>query len=163
MLSDHERKTLLDVERRFIAEDPEFARSFDDQLHQRPAAPHGSNGKIAVAVALLFSAILLLAGFPGARSPASSRPQCSARCGGARKGSDPSGTPQAGDRGRAEVPQAPRRPHRQASATPLLGGLRAVVHALPRPSANGAVGLHSALEHDQRLLGPAALATGPLG
>ena len=64
MLSDHERKTLLDVERRFIAEDPEFARSFDDQLHQRPAAPHGSNGKIAVAVALLFSAILLLAGFP---------------------------------------------------------------------------------------------------
>ena len=63
MLSDHERKTLLDVERRFIAEDPEFARSFDAQLHQRPAAPHGSNGKIAVAVALLFSAILLLAGF----------------------------------------------------------------------------------------------------
>src|SRR6188508_329810 len=65
MLSDHERKTLLDVERRFIAEDPEFARSFDDQLHQRPEAPHGSNGKIAVAVALLFSTILLLAGFPG--------------------------------------------------------------------------------------------------
>ena len=65
MLSDHERKTLLDVERRFMAEDPEFARSFDDQLHRRPAAPLGSNGKIAVAVALLFSAILLLAGFPG--------------------------------------------------------------------------------------------------
>ena len=65
MLSDHERKTLLDVERRFLAEDPEFARSFDDQLHRRPAAPHGSNGKIAVAVALLFSATLLLAGFAG--------------------------------------------------------------------------------------------------
>jgi hypothetical protein len=64
MLSDHERKTLLDVERRFIAEDPEFARSFDDQLHRQPAAQGGSNGKIAVAVALLFSAILLLAGFP---------------------------------------------------------------------------------------------------
>jgi hypothetical protein len=65
MLSDHERKTLLDVERRFMAEDPEYARSFDDQLHLQLAAPSGSNGKIAVAVALLFSAILLLAGFPG--------------------------------------------------------------------------------------------------
>jgi Protein of unknown function (DUF3040) len=68
MLSDHERKTLLDVERRFLAEDPEFARSFDAQRLRRlrqPAAPRGSNGKIAVAVALLFSAILLLAGFPG--------------------------------------------------------------------------------------------------
>ena len=63
MLSDKERKTLLDVERQLMAEDPGFARSFDDQLHQRPAAPRGSNGKIAVAVALLFSAILLLAGF----------------------------------------------------------------------------------------------------
>jgi hypothetical protein len=38
---------------------------FDDQLHRQPAAQIGSNGKIAVADALLFSAILLLAGFPG--------------------------------------------------------------------------------------------------
>jgi hypothetical protein len=65
VLSDNERKTLLDVERRFMAEDPEFARSFHDQRRQRPAAHGGSNGKIAVAVALLFSAILLLAGFAG--------------------------------------------------------------------------------------------------
>jgi Protein of unknown function (DUF3040) len=65
MLSDYERKTLLDVERRFMAEDPEFARSFDSQLQRQPAAQGGSNGKIAVAVALLFSVILLLAGFPG--------------------------------------------------------------------------------------------------
>ena len=63
MLSDNERKTLLDVERQLIAEDPEFARSFHDQHRQQPATQGGSNGKIAVGVALLFSAILLLAGF----------------------------------------------------------------------------------------------------
>jgi hypothetical protein len=63
VLSDNERKTLLDVERQLMAEDPEFARLFHDQLRQRPATQGGSNGKIAVAVAMLFSAILLLAGF----------------------------------------------------------------------------------------------------
>src|SRR5690242_18719651 len=63
VLSDDERKTLLDVERQLMAEDPEFVRSFHDQLRQRPATQGGSNGKIAVAVAMLFSAILLLAGF----------------------------------------------------------------------------------------------------
>jgi Protein of unknown function (DUF3040) len=63
VLSDNERKTLLDVERQLLAEDPEFARLFHDQLRQRAATRGGSNGKIAVAVAMLFSAILLLAGF----------------------------------------------------------------------------------------------------
>ena len=66
MLSDNERKTLLDVERQLMAEDPEFVRLFHDQLRQQPATQGGSNGKIAVAVALLFSAILLLAGFAAA-------------------------------------------------------------------------------------------------
>jgi hypothetical protein len=65
VLSDNERKTLLDVERRFMADDPEFARSFHDQRRQQPAEQSGSNGKIAVTVTLLFSAILLLAGFAG--------------------------------------------------------------------------------------------------
>jgi hypothetical protein len=65
VLSDNERQILLDVERRIMAEDPEFARSFHEQRRQQPAAQGGSNGKIAVAVALLFSAILLLAGFDG--------------------------------------------------------------------------------------------------
>ena len=49
-----------------MAEDPDFARSFHDQRRQQPATQGGSNGKIAVAVALLFSAILLLAGFAAA-------------------------------------------------------------------------------------------------
>ena len=92
MLSDHERKTLLDVERQFIADDPEFVRSFDDQLHQRPAAPHGSNGKIAVAVALLFGAILLLAGFPGGALACVITTAVFCAMWWCSKGSDPSGT-----------------------------------------------------------------------
>ena len=66
VLSDNERKTLLDVERQLMAEDPDFARSFHDQLRQQPATQGGSNGKIAVAVAMVISAILLLAGFAAA-------------------------------------------------------------------------------------------------
>lgn len=30
MLSDHERETLLDMERRLLADDPSWARTFDD-------------------------------------------------------------------------------------------------------------------------------------
>jgi hypothetical protein len=63
VLSNNDRKTLLDVERQLTAEDPQFARLFHDQRRQQPATQGGSNGKIAVAVAMLFSAILLLAGF----------------------------------------------------------------------------------------------------
>jgi Protein of unknown function (DUF3040) len=51
------------MERQLMTEDPEFTRSFQDQLGQPPATQGGSNGKIAVAVAMLFSAILLLVGF----------------------------------------------------------------------------------------------------
>jgi hypothetical protein len=65
MLDDNDRKTLREVERRFLTDDPEFARSFHEQLREQPSAPAGSNGKIAVVAALLFSAFLLLAGFPG--------------------------------------------------------------------------------------------------
>jgi hypothetical protein len=63
VLSKNDRKTLLEVERQLMAEDPEFARQFHDQLRQQPPTQGGSNGKIAVAVAMLFSTILLLAGF----------------------------------------------------------------------------------------------------
>jgi hypothetical protein len=63
VLSDNDRKSLLDVERQLTAEDPELARLFRDQLRRRPATRGGSNSKIAVSVAMLFSAILLLAGF----------------------------------------------------------------------------------------------------
>jgi hypothetical protein len=63
VLGDNERKILVDVERQLRAEDPEFARLFHDELHQQPPTQNGSNGKIAVAIAMLFSVILLLAGF----------------------------------------------------------------------------------------------------
>ena len=65
VLSDNDRKTLREVERRFLADDPEFARSFHEQLCEQPAARAGSNGKIGVLAALLFIAFLLFAGFPG--------------------------------------------------------------------------------------------------
>jgi Protein of unknown function (DUF3040) len=65
VLSDNDRKTLLEVERRFLADDPELARLFHEQLREQPAGRAGSNGKIAVLAAMLFSGFLLLAGFPG--------------------------------------------------------------------------------------------------
>jgi Protein of unknown function (DUF3040) len=37
MLSDHERRALLEVQRQFLAEDPDFARSFDE-VGQRDSA-----------------------------------------------------------------------------------------------------------------------------
>lgn len=54
---------LSDIERRFMAADPEFARSFQHQLRKLPPRQGGSNGKIAIAVAMLCSAILLPVGF----------------------------------------------------------------------------------------------------
>jgi Protein of unknown function (DUF3040) len=100
MLTDHERQTLLDVERRFMAEDPEFARSFDDQLRGQPAATGRSTAKIAVAVALLFSAVLLLAGFPGGTLACVITTAVFGAMWWCSKGPDPSGTAP-GDRGRA--------------------------------------------------------------
>ena len=100
MLSDNDRKTLLDVERQLMAEDPEFARLFHDQLRQRPATQGGSNGKIAVAVAMLFSAILLLAGFAAAALTCVIVTGVFCAMWWCSKGSDPSGTAP-DDRGRA--------------------------------------------------------------
>jgi Protein of unknown function (DUF3040) len=37
MLSDHERRALLELQRQFLAEDPDFARSFDE-VGQRDSA-----------------------------------------------------------------------------------------------------------------------------
>jgi hypothetical protein len=68
VLNDNEQKRLLDMERRLLADDPDFARSFEEQL-RLPASLQpqiGSTGKIAIAVALLFSVVLLIAGFAAA-------------------------------------------------------------------------------------------------
>ena len=92
MLSDNERKTLLDVERQLMAEDPEFARLFHDQLRQQPVTQGGSNDKIAVAVAMLFSTILLLAGFAPAALTCVILTGVFCAIWWCSKGSDPSGT-----------------------------------------------------------------------
>jgi hypothetical protein len=49
VLSDNERQTLLDVERRFMAEDPEFTRSFATRLEHRHL--DGGLAKIAIVAA----------------------------------------------------------------------------------------------------------------
>ncbi|MGH3985537.1 MAG: DUF3040 domain-containing protein [Pseudonocardiaceae bacterium] len=58
MLSDHERKTLRDVERQLMFEDPEFARSFDAHEQHLPRGHHRLAAKIAIVVAVLLSALL---------------------------------------------------------------------------------------------------------
>jgi hypothetical protein len=65
VLSDYEQKMLMDVERRLQSDDPGFVRSFEEQLCRPPSLQPqiGSTGKITIAVALLFSVVLLLAGF----------------------------------------------------------------------------------------------------
>ena len=65
MLSDHERKTLREVERQFLAEDPEFTRSFDTRA-QRLRRRHldGVSVKIAIVAAVLLGALMLVAGSP---------------------------------------------------------------------------------------------------
>lgn len=58
MLSDHERKTLHEVERQLMLEDPEFARSFHGGEQHPPRGHHRPADKIAIVVAVLLSALL---------------------------------------------------------------------------------------------------------
>ncbi len=65
MLSDHERKTLREVERQFMLEDPGFAQSFDtdaQRLHRgAPVLPRWAYTTLLV-VSSTFGLILLVAG-----------------------------------------------------------------------------------------------------
>ena len=65
MLNDHERKTLREVERQFLVEDPEFTRSFATRA-QRLERRHLDGGlvKIALVAAVLLGALMLVAGSP---------------------------------------------------------------------------------------------------
>jgi Protein of unknown function (DUF3040) len=66
VLSDHERKTLREVERQFLAEDPEFTRSFDTSAqHLRREYRDGESVKIAIFAAALLCGLMLVAGSPG--------------------------------------------------------------------------------------------------
>lgn len=58
MLSDYERKTLREVERQLMLEDPEFARSFYAHEQHPPRDHHRPPNKIVIVVAVLLSALL---------------------------------------------------------------------------------------------------------
>ena len=62
MLSDHERKTLREVERRFVAEDPEFARCFEARQTGLSNHHHKLGVRIALVTAALLTALILVAG-----------------------------------------------------------------------------------------------------
>jgi hypothetical protein len=65
VLNDHEREILREVERQFLVEDPEFARSFATRA-QRLQRRHLDGGlvKIFLVAAVLLSALMLVAGSP---------------------------------------------------------------------------------------------------
>jgi DUF3040 family protein len=58
VLSDDERKTLREVERQLMLEDPEFAQSFPAHQQHSPRNHHRPTDKIAIVVAVLLSALL---------------------------------------------------------------------------------------------------------
>ena len=65
MLNDHERKTLREVERQFLVEDPEFTRSFATRAqHLETQHQDGVGIKIFLVAAVLLGALMLVAGSP---------------------------------------------------------------------------------------------------
>lgn len=66
MLSDHERETLREVERRLLSDDPTFAQSFDARAQRLSPAYQDRVGFTMVIVAgLLLSALMLVIGSLG--------------------------------------------------------------------------------------------------
>ena len=64
MLSDHEWRTLREVERRFLTEDPEFTRSFATRAQHLGRAQGCVGIKIFLVAAVLLGALMLVAGSP---------------------------------------------------------------------------------------------------
>lgn len=62
MLSDHEWKTLREVERRLLTEDPEFTRSFDTHARRLHGGSDRWGIQIFLVTGLLLSALMLVAG-----------------------------------------------------------------------------------------------------
>jgi Protein of unknown function (DUF3040) len=65
VLSDRERETLREVERRLLQEDPAFARSFEARAKRLPRPAGGPGIKIFLIAGLLLSALVLVAGSLG--------------------------------------------------------------------------------------------------
>ena len=62
MLSDHEWKTLREVERRLLTEDPEFTRSFDTRAQRLLGGSDRWGLQIFLVTGLLLSALMLVTG-----------------------------------------------------------------------------------------------------
>lgn len=62
MLSDHERRTLQEVERLLLAEDPDFTQSFQARSQRLQRTDDGFGLKIFVVGGLLLSALMLVTG-----------------------------------------------------------------------------------------------------
>jgi hypothetical protein len=62
VLNDHERKTLREVEQQLMAEDPEFARSFEARQARLSRHLRGLGVRIGVVVAALLAALMLVNG-----------------------------------------------------------------------------------------------------
>ncbi len=62
MLSDHERRTLRELDGRFLADDPEFPRSFDARAQRLGHTPLGGSATLALAVGVLLCVLMLVAG-----------------------------------------------------------------------------------------------------
>jgi hypothetical protein len=65
VLSDRERETLREVERRLLIEDPAFARTFTARAQRLPHPTTGLGIKIFLITGLLLSALVLVAGSIG--------------------------------------------------------------------------------------------------
>ena len=65
MLSDHERKTLREVERQCMADDPDFTRAFEAGQTRLSRHPHQLGVTLAVVAAALLTTFLLVAGSAG--------------------------------------------------------------------------------------------------
>jgi hypothetical protein len=64
VLSDHEWKSLHELERRLGGEDPEFPRSFEARAKRLDGARSGTAARVMVVLGVLLGALLLVAGSP---------------------------------------------------------------------------------------------------
>jgi Flp pilus assembly protein TadB len=65
VLSDHERKTLREVERQCMADDPDFTRTFEADQTRLSRHPHQLGLTLVVVAAALLTTFLLVAGSLG--------------------------------------------------------------------------------------------------
>jgi hypothetical protein len=65
VLNDHERKTLREVERQCMAEDPDFTRGFEARQARLSRHPHRLGVGIGLVAAAILAVFLLIVGLLG--------------------------------------------------------------------------------------------------